>query len=316
MVAAPPARQGPGMSGTAAALGTRSRTHPAGPRPWRLSPARLGIYLFLGAAAVFFLVPIWIMVATALKTMPEIRGGSVLVPPSSLDPTAWLNAWSTACIGLECAGIRVGFWNSVQIVVPSVVLAVALGAVNGYCLSFWRFRGADTLFALMLFGIFIPYQIFVFPLIGITARLGLYGKLPGVVLVHVVFAMPIMTLMFRNYFATLPIEIFKAARVDGAGFWRIFTSIMMPMAKPIIVVAVIWQATASWNDYLLGLVFAGREHLPMTAQLNLLVSAEMGAHEYNVDMAATLQTALVPLVIYFVSGKWFARGIAAGAVKG
>jgi glucose/mannose transport system permease protein len=136
------------------------------------------------------------------------------------------------------------------------------------------------------------------------------------VLVHVVFAMPIMTLMFRNYFATLPIEIFKAARVDGAGFWRIFASIMMPMAKPIIVVAVIWQATASWNDYLLGLVFAGREHLPMTAQLNLLVSAEMGAHEYNVDMAATLQTALVPLVIYFVSGKWFARGIAAGAVKG
>ncbi len=302
------------MSATTAAL--RSGAHPAGPRPWRLSPARVGIYAFLAAAAVFFLVPIWIMVATALKTMPEIRGGSVLLPPSALDPTAWLNAWSSACVGLECAGIRVGFWNSVRIVVPSVALAVALGAVNGYCLSFWRFRGADTLFAVMLFGIFIPYQIFVFPLIGITARLGLYGTLPGIVLVHVVFAMPIMTLMFRNYFATLPIEIFKAARVDGAGFWRIFASVLMPMAKPIVVVAVIWQATASWNDYLLGLVFAGRENLPMTAQLNLLVSAEMGAHEYNVDMAATLQTALVPLVIYFVSGKWFARGIAAGAVKG
>jgi glucose/mannose transport system permease protein len=290
--------------------------HAAGPRPRRLTPARVGIYVFLAAAAVFFLLPIWIMLATALKTMPEIRGGTALIWPQALDLEAWHKAWSSACIGLDCAGIRVGFWNSVRIVVPSVVLAVALGAVNGYCLSFWRFRGADLLFGLMLFGIFIPYQIFVFPLIAITARLGLYGKLPGIVLVHVVFAMPIMTLMFRNYFATLPIEIFKAARVDGAGFWRIFFSIMMPMAKPIVVVAVIWQATASWNDYLLGMVFAGRENLPMTAQLNLLVSAEMGAHEYNVDMAATLQTALVPLLIYFVSGKWFARGIAAGAVKG
>jgi glucose/mannose transport system permease protein len=168
----------------------------------------------------------------------------------------------------------------------------------------------------MLFAIFIPYQIFVFPMIGMSAVLGLYGKLPGVILVHVIFGLPIMTLMFRNYFATLPIEIFKAARVDGAGFWRIFFSVMLPMSTPIVVVAVIWQATASWNDYLLGVVFAGRDNMPMTAQLNLLVSAELGAHEYNVDMAATLQTALVPLIIYFVSGRWFARGIAAGAVKG
>ena len=302
---------------TAAALRrSAAAADDAGPRPRRLSPARIGVYLLLASAALFFLLPIYIMVATALKTMPEIRGGSSLAWPSAPDAAAWFKAWSAACIGLDCNGIRVGFWNSVRIVAPSVALAVALGAVNGYCLSFWRFRGANLLFAIMLFGIFIPYQIFVFPLIGIAARLGLYGRLPGIVLVHVVFAMPIMTLMFRNYFATLPIEIFKAARVDGAGFWRIFFSIMLPMASPIIVVAVIWQATASWNDYLLGLVFAGRENLPMTAQLNLLVSAEMGAHEYNVDMAATLQTALVPLVIYFVSGKWFARGIAAGAVKG
>ena len=301
---------------TATTLPLAAAGSEAGPRPRRLSPARIGIYVLLASSAVFFLLPMYIMVATALKTMPEIRGGSSLLWPSAPGTAAWFKAWSAACIGLDCAGIRVGFWNSVRIVVPSVALAVALGAVNGYCLSFWRFRGANVLFAIMLFGIFIPYQIFVFPLIGITARLGLYGRLPGIVLVHVVFAMPIMTLMFRNYFATLPIEIFKAARVDGAGFWRIFFSIMLPMAAPIIVVAVIWQATASWNDYLLGLVFAGRENLPMTAQLNLLVSAEMGAHEYNVDMAATLQTALVPLLIYFVSGKWFARGIAAGAVKG
>ena len=290
--------------------------HAAGRVPNKVTPARVGIYLFLAVATIFFLLPIYIMAATALKTMPEIRGGSVLLWPAAPDTAAWAKAWSSACIGLDCTGIRVGFLNSMQIVVPSVLLAVAGGAINGYCLSYWRFRGANLVFAIMLFGIFIPYQIFVFPMIGMSAFLGLYGTLPGVILVHVVFGLPIMTLMFRNYFATLPIEIFKAARVDGAGFWRIFFSVMLPMSTPIVVVAVIWQATASWNDYLLGLVFAGRDNLPMTTQLNLLVTAELGAHEYNVDMAATLQTALVPLVIYFVSGRWFARGIAAGAVKG
>jgi glucose/mannose transport system permease protein len=288
----------------------------AGRAPNRVTPARVGIYLFLAAATVFFLMPIYIMVATALKTMTEIRAGGALVWPAVPDAAAWAKAWSGACIGLDCSGIRVGFLNSVRIVIPSVLFAVAAGAINGYCLSYWRFRGANLVFAVMLFAIFIPYQIFVFPMIGMSARLGLYGTLPGVILVHVIFGLPIMTLMFRNYFATLPIEIFKAARVDGAGFWRIFFSVMLPMSTPIVVVAVIWQATASWNDYLLGVVFAGREHLPMTAQLNLLVTAELGAHEYNVDMAATLQTALVPLIIYFVSGRWFARGIAAGAVKG
>jgi glucose/mannose transport system permease protein len=290
--------------------------HAAGPAPRRLSPVRLAIYVFLAFSAAFFLLPIYIMVATAVKTMPEIRGGSALAWPLAPDLVAWVKAWSSACIGLECSGIHVGFWNSVKIVVPSVLLAALVGAVNGYCLSFWRFRGANLMFAIMLFGIFIPYQVFVFPMISISAFFGLYGTLPAIVVVHVIFAMPIMTLMFRNYFAGLPIEVFKAARIDGAGFWRIFLQIVLPMSKPIIVVAVIWQATASWNDYLLGLVFAGRDNLPMTTQLNLLVSAELGAHEYNVDMAATLQTALIPLMIYFVSGKWFARGIAAGAVKG
>lgn len=298
------------------ALASTFPDHAAGPAPGRLSPARIGIYLFLIVAVAFFLIPIYIMIATALKSMPEIRGGSALLWPAAPSLDAWNKAWSSACIDLDCTGIRAGFWNSVSIVVPSVLIAVLVGAINGYCLSFWMFRGANLVFAIMLFGIFIPYQVFVFPMISISAFFGLYGKLPGVILVHVIFGMPIMTLMFRNYFATLPIEVFKAARVDGAGFWRIFFQIMLPMAKPIIVVALIWQATASWNDYLLGLVFGGRDNLPMTTQLNLLVTAELGAHEYNVDMAATLQTAIVPLIIYFVSGKWFARGIAAGAVKG
>lgn len=290
--------------------------HASGPPPKGLSADRVAIYLFLITAAVFFLIPIYIVLATSVKPMTEIRGGSALAWPAGLDLDAWSKAWASACIGLDCKGIRVGFWNSVAIVVPSVALSVIIGAINGYCLSFWRFRGANLMFGIMLFGIFIPYQIFVFPMISISAFFGLYATLPGIILAHVIFGMPIMTLMFRNFFATIPIELFNAARIDGAGFFRILREIILPISTPIIVVAVIWQATASWNDYLLGIVFAGPEYLPMTAKLNLLVSAELGAHEYNVNMAATLQTALIPLLIYFLSGKWFVRGIAAGAVKG
>jgi glucose/mannose transport system permease protein len=304
------------MSSARTRSGETFPDHASGPAPRHFSAARLAVYIFLIASMIFFLLPIYIMVATSVKTMSEIRGGSALAWPIAPGFGAWLKAWSSACIGLECTGIQAGFWNSVRIVVPSVVLSVLVGAVNGYCLSFWRFRGANLMFFIMLFGIFIPYQIFVFPMISISAFLGIYGTLPGIILAHVIFGMPIMTLMFRNAFAGLPIELFKAARVDGAGFVRIFLQIILPMSKPIIVVAVIWQATSIWNDYLLGLVFAGRENLPMTAQLNLLVAAELGAHEYNVDMAATLQTALIPLLIYFLSGKWFVRGIASGAVKG
>jgi glucose/mannose transport system permease protein len=217
---------------------------------------------------------------------------------------------------LQCSGIQVGFWNSVRIVVPSVLLSVLVGAINGYTLSFWRFRGANLAFGILLFGMFIPYQVFVFPLVRIYAFFGLYGTLTGIVMIHIIFGMPITTLMFRNYYATLPLELFKAARVDGAGFVRIFFQIMLPMSKPIIVVALIWQTTGVWNDYLFGLVFAGRENLPMTTQLNNLIASELGAHEYNVDMAATMLTALVPLLVYFLSGKWFVRGIVTGAVKG
>jgi glucose/mannose transport system permease protein len=290
---------------------------PSGPRPrGLLSPGRVAIYVFLGLSTLFFLAPIYVMVATSLKPMVEIRGGNALAPPVTPELAAWVKAWASACTGLDCRGIRVGFWNSVRIVVPSVVLTVLVGALNGYTLSFWRFRGANLVFAILLFGIFVPYQVFVFPLIRIYAFLHLYGTLPGIVLIHVMFGMPITTLMFRNYYASIPLDLFKAARVDGAGFLRIFRQIVLPMSAPIIVVAVIWQATGSWNDYLFGLVFAGSANLPMTVQLNNIILAELGVHEYNVDMAATMLTAIVPLVVYFFSGKWFVRGIATGAVKG
>jgi glucose/mannose transport system permease protein len=289
---------------------------PRGRRPRKLTPARTGLYAFLLISALFFLTPLYVMVATSLKGMPEIRAGNILALPLAPELTAWAKAWFSACTGLSCNGIRVGFVNSLRILVPSVVVSITVGALTGYGLSFWRPRGATLLFGALIAVAFIPYQVFIYPLVRIFSHLGINNSIPGIVLIHTIFGLPTMTLIFRNHFAALPEELFKAARVDGAGFWRIFAEIMLPMALPIIVVALILQVTGIWNDFIFGLVFAGRENLPMTVQLNNIVNSTQGEREYNVEMAATLLTAMVPLVVYFVSGRWFVRGIAAGAVKG
>lgn len=289
---------------------------PAGRRPLRLTPARIGIYLFLVVAALFFLLPLYVMVITSLKPMSEIRLGNIFAWPAATTIEPWIRAWSQACTGVDCNGIQTGFLNSVEILIPSVFLSVLAGSVTGYALSFWRPAGANILFAVLLLGAFIPYQVFLFPLVRMLSSVLLYGSLPGVVVVHTIFGLPVMTLLFRNYFVGIPVDLFNAARVDGAGFARIFWQIMLPMALPIIVVAVILQVTGIWNDFLFGLTFAGREHFPMTVQLNNVVNTTTGERDYNVNMAATMITALVPLVVYFASGRWFVRGIAAGAVKG
>ena len=282
----------------------------------RLSPGRLGVYAFLLTTAVFFLLPLYVMLVTSFKPMEEIRLGQLFALPATPTLDAWSKAWSSACTGLECGGIRGGFWNSVVIVVPSVALSILFGAINGYALTFWRVRWAPPLFGILLLGTFIPYQVMMYPLVRAFAAVGLFGSLPGIVLIHICFGMPVMTLLFRNYYAGLPAELFKAARIDGGGFWRIFFQLMLPMSVPITIVAVIMQVTGIWNDFILGLVFAGREHLPMTVQLNNIINTSFGEREYNVNMAATILTSLVPLAIYLVSGRWFVRGIAAGAVKG
>jgi glucose/mannose transport system permease protein len=287
-----------------------------GRRPRRPSAPRLGLYAFLVICALFFLMPLYVMVVTSLKEMPEIRQGNLLSLPASPNLAAWSKAWFSACTGLTCNGIRVGFINSLRIMIPSVVVSITVGGLTGYALALWRPRGAVLLFGTLIAVAFIPYQVFIYPLVRIFFHLGLNNSIPGIVLVHTIFGLPTMTLIFRNYFASLPEELFKAARVDGAGFWRIFGAIMVPMALPIIVVAMILQVTGIWNDFLFGLVFAGRSNLPMTVQLNNIVNSTQGVREYNVDMAATLLTAIVPLLVYFVSGRWFVRGIAAGAVKG
>jgi glucose/mannose transport system permease protein len=289
---------------------------PTGPRPKILSPARIGLYAFLAITALFFLVPLYVMLVTSFKTMPEIRLGNLLALPGSPSFDAWIHAWLSACTGLRCNGISVGFLNSVKILIPSVIVSIAVGSLTGYALSFWRAGIAGFLFGTLMVVAFVPYQIFIYPLVRVFAAIGINNSLAGIVLIHTIFGLPTMTLLFRNYFVSLPIELFKAARVDGAGFFRIFWSVMLPMATPMLIVAVILQVTGIWNDFILGLVFAGRENLPMTVQLNNIVNSTQGERLYNVDMAATLLTALVPLVVYFASGRWFVRGIAAGAVKG
>ncbi|ODT75747.1 MAG: sugar ABC transporter permease [Pelagibacterium sp. SCN 64-44] len=297
--------------------GQGAGVEPRGPRPKPFfTPKKIIIYSVLVLFSFYFLFPLYVMVVTSFKTMPEIRFGNIFALPREINFDAWVRAWTSACTGLTCNGLSPGFWNSVKITIPSTIVSIFIAAVNGYALVNWRFKGSEIFFAILIFGSFIPYQVFLYPLVMITRQLGIFGTLQAVIVVHTIFGMPILTLLFRNYFASLPQELFKAARVDGAGFWRIFFEIMLPMSLPIFVVALILQITGIWNDFLFGVVFAGTQNYPMTVQLNNIVNSAQGTPEYNVNMAATVLTGLVPLIIYFVSGKLFVRGVAAGAVKG
>ncbi|WP_370231652.1 carbohydrate ABC transporter permease [Cognatishimia sp.] len=286
------------------------------------------LYSTLFVAAVYYLLPLYVMVVTSLKGMPEIRLGNVFALPVEITFEPWVKAWSEACTGINCEGLSRGFWNSVRIMVPSVIISIVIASVNGYALANWKFKGSEVFFTILIFGAFIPYQVMIYPIVILLRETGdliaaatgtnfrLMGTLGGLVIVHSIFGMPILTLLFRNYFASVPEELFKAARVDGAGFWSIYFKVMLPMSLPIFVVAIILQVTGIWNDFLFGVIYTKPEIYPMTVQLNNIVNSVQGVKEYNVNMAATLLTGLVPLVIYFVSGKLFVRGIAAGAVKG
>ena len=290
---------------------------PNGPKPKRMfEPGRVFVYAVLIITSLYYLLPLYVMLITSLKNLDEIRDGNVFVPGAHFSLAAWDRAWNHVCTGLYCKGISPGFWNSVKITVPSVIVSIAVASVSGYSLANWPFRFAELFFTVLIVGSFIPYQVMLYPLVLLTKNLGIFSTLYAVILIHTIFGLPILTLLFRNYFSSLPPELFKAARVDGAGFWRIFGQVMIPMSIPIFTVAVILQVTGIWNDYLFGVIFAGQTNYPMTVQLNNIFTSTMGVKEYNVEMAATLLTGLVPLAIYFFSGKYFVRGIAAGAVKG
>ncbi|MBL0290930.1 MAG: carbohydrate ABC transporter permease [Betaproteobacteria bacterium] len=248
--------------------------------------------------------------------MAQIRDGNLLSLPTAPTLAAWGAAWSSACTGVDCGGLKPFFLNSVLMVIPAVLVSTVLGAVNGYIFSKWRFRGSETMFAMMLFGVFMPMQVVLLPMSQILGWLGIANSIWGLVLVHVIAGLPSTTLFFRNYYVGLPDELVKAAMLDGAGFWRIFWRIVLPLSTPITVVTLIWQFTNIWNDFLYGIVFSGAASKPVTVGLNNLANTSSVVKEYNVDMAAAMIAALPTLIVYIVAGKYFVRGLTAGAVKG
>lgn len=278
--------------------------------------ARLGLYAFLVVSAVFFLLPLLLVIMNSLKPMEEIRQGNLLALPINPNFDAWVSAWQSACTGLECAGIRPGLWNSIKITIPSVMISTLAGALNGYALAQWKSRHANIIMLLVTVGLFVPYQAMLYPTVKILSNVGLFRTYLGIVFVHVIYGLPYTTLLFRNFYVGIPDEISRAARMEGASFLRTFWSIILPISTNILVVVAILQFTGIWNDYLLGLIFAGNDNLPMTVQLTNIVSNARGAASPNVNMAAALITAIPTLLVYFLSGRYFVRGIAAGAVKG
>ncbi|WP_216360885.1 carbohydrate ABC transporter permease [Acidithiobacillus marinus] len=281
------------------------------------SPGRWLIYGVLTLAALFFLLPFYVMLVTAFKTMPEVYSTGILALPDSLNFSAWIHAWSAATIGAASEGIHGYFLNSFILVIPAVIISTAIGAFNGYVLTHWRFRGSNIFFYMLLLGTIIPFQIVLLPMAWVQGRIGIAGTLvPGLMMVHVIYGLAFTTLFFRNYYVGIPHDLIKAARVDGAGFFSIFFRIMLPVSTPIIMVTAIWQFTMIWNNFLFGVVFTQGGQQPVTVAINDLVDTVTSVHMWNVDMAAAIFAALPTLLVYLIAGKYFVRGLTAGAVKG
>jgi glucose/mannose transport system permease protein len=277
---------------------------------------RLFVYSLLLLAALFFLAPLYVMVATSLKDAEQIRSGNLLSLPHSLNFESWRLAWSTACTGVDCRGLAPFFWNSVIMAVPAVLISTAWGAVNGYVLSMWKFRGSEVLFGFLLFGVFMPFQVVLLPMSQVLGWLGISSSIVGLVLVHCLAGMAGTTLFFRNYYTAVPRELVNAARIDGAGFWRIFLRIVLPMSTPILMVTLIWQFTNIWNDFLFGVAFSGADSKPITVGLNNMANTTSSVKAYNVDMAAAIIAGLPTMLVYVLAGQYFVKGLTAGAVKG
>lgn len=276
----------------------------------------MALYAMLLIAALYYLLPLYVMFITSVKDLEQIRSGNLLSFPQSVSFLAWSKAWSSACTGVDCNGLSAYFFNSVRMVIPGVLISTALGAINGYVLAKWRFKGSEIVFAMILFGVFMPFQVLLLPMAQTLGWLGIASSTTGLVFVHVVCGLASTTLFFRNYYVGIPDELIKAARLDGAGFWRIFFKIILPMSTPIIMVTLIWQFTNIWNDFLFGVVFSAGDSQPITVGLNNLANTSTSVKEYNVDMAAAIIAALPTILVYVFAGKYFVRGLTAGAVKG
>jgi glucose/mannose transport system permease protein len=277
---------------------------------------RVFIYGCLVVFAAVYVFPLLVVVLTSLKDLDDIRSGSILSLPVRVTLQPWYDAWFNACVGLRCTGLAGFFANSFAMAIPAVAISTAIGVINGYALTQWRFRGADLIFALLLFGVFIPYQIVLIPMARVLGIIGLANSIPGLILVHVVFGIPFTTLFFRNFMISLPGDLVSAARVDGAGFFQILWRVIVPISIPCFVVSIIWQFTNIWNDYIFGATFTSGDGMPITIALNNIVNTSTGVKPYNVHMASVVITALPTLFVYIFAGRYFLRGLMAGSVKG
>ncbi|NHZ97382.1 carbohydrate ABC transporter permease [Massilia sp. CCM 8734] len=282
----------------------------------RLTPGRIFIYVLLALVALYYLAPLYVMLTTSFKSLEQIRTGTILDLPLQPTTEAWSRAWSGACTGVRCEGLAPYFWNSVSMTIPAVLISSLIGSINGYVLAHWRFRGSNVVFTALMVGCFIPFQVVILPMARLLGMFGLANTTTGLIIVHIIYGVAFTTLFFRNYYVTVPEELVNAARIDGAGFFTIYRRVIFPLSLPIFMVCFIWQFTQIWNDFLFGVVFGGADAQPVTVALNNLVNTSTGVTEYNVNMAAAIIAALPTLGLYLVAGKYFVRGLTAGAVKG
>lgn len=285
-----------------------------GPSTRRIRPQRILLYAVMLVFAAGFLLPVYLLLITALKSFDQVSLSRMWEWPTSLSLESFERAWNpNAREGY--AGMRGPFFNSLVLVIPATILSCLLGSMNGYVLSKWKFPGADTLFTLFLFGMFIPYQSVLVPLVTTLRSIGLYGSIPGLILTHVVYGIPIVTLIFRNYYVGVPNEMIEAGKIDGAGFFGLYRHILLPLSVPGFVVAAIWQFTSIWNEFLFGLIITNQPEIrPVTVALQNLSGSQFT--QWNVQMAGALIVALPTLVVYIFLGKYFLRGLLAGSVKG
>ena len=277
---------------------------------------RIAIYSLLFLFAILFIAPLYTMLLTSIKTLDDIRTGNLLSLPAEFTMEPWFKAWSEACVGVNCTGVRVFFFNSIKMAVPAVLISTIIGSLNGYALTHWKFRGSNLLFGLMMVACFLPFQMTILPMAQLLGKIGLANTTTGLIFVHVVYGLAFTTLFFRNYYVTVPAELIKAAKMDGAGFFDIFFRILLPLSKPIFAVSIIWQFTQIWNDFLFGIVFSSGSAQPITVALNNIVNTSTGVKEYNVHMATAFFAAFPTMLVYFFGGKYFVRGLMSGAVKG
>jgi len=277
--------------------------------------SRVIIYGLLTIFSLIYVVPLFVVVINTMRTLPDIAQNGLIAIPRSFHFSAWNEAWSSFCIGGQCEGMQRYFWNSVMMVVPATIISTMLGAINGYILSKWRFPGSEIVFGCMLLGVFMPGQIALLPWAFLLGQLGLSNSVYGLILVHCIQGLSFTTLFCRNYYVGIPDDLVKAARIDGAGFWRIFYKIILPLSPPILIVTVIWQFTGIWNEYLFGVVLNSGSSQPITAALVALSMNGTTVRSYDVMSAAVMIGALPPLLVYFFGGKYFVRGLTQGAIK-